>query len=234
MWSTPHGDRVIQGYEASLIRETVAVMIDELELLADQTAFPPLEFGISVWDGLTWQQKLATLDQVLRHLLQPSLPPLPLNAIYESAVGAIFEKIKCCIEVELDIDQSEFESEFHDVDDSWRSLVLLAFDEPHYSEDGFMSGDWIDDIEGEVYPTGPDDTRIDLWFNVVERLADRLLWDRDYEMEDVFADVEPDEAAAMKSYMGVSEGYYQHIAPDLRDDQVAIVINRVRAITHRS
>ncbi len=233
MWSTPEGDRVIQGYEAALIREAVGVMIDELELLADQTAFPPLEFGIPVWDGLTWQQKLATLDQVLRHLLQPLLPPLPLTAIYESAVGAIFEKIKCGIEIELDLELMETESEFHDSDNSWRTLVLLAFDEPRYAEDGTMSGDWVDDLDSEFYPTGPEDVRKDLWFNVVENLADRLLWDRDYEMEDVFANVEPEQAAAMKSYMGVSEGYYRQIAPDLRDDQVATVIKRVKDITHR-
>ena len=232
MWSTPDGDRVIKGHEASLIRDAVGVMIDELEILADQTSFPPLEFGIPVWDGLTWQQKLATLDQVLRHLLQSSLSPLPLTAIYESAVGAIFEKIKCGIEVELDMVRTETESDFHDPNDTWRTLVLLAFNEPCYSEDDSMSGDWDDDLDDDFYPTGTSDTRKDVWFNVVENLADRLLWDRDYEMEDVFADVEPDEAAAMKSYMGVSEGYYRHIAPDIRDDQVATVIKRVKAITH--
>ena len=43
MWSTPDGDRVLSGHEAELIRETVGGMIDELELLADQTSFPPLE-----------------------------------------------------------------------------------------------------------------------------------------------------------------------------------------------
>jgi len=233
MWSTPEGDRVIQGHEAALIRDAVGVMIDELELLADQTAFPPLEFGIPVWDGLTWQQKLATLDQVLRHLLQASLPPLPLTSIYESAVGAIFEKIKCSIEVELDFARTETQSEFHDADDTWRTMVLLAFNEPRYTEDGSMSGDPVDDLDSDFYPAGPDDMRQDLWFNVVENLADRLLWDRDYEMEDVFADVEPDQAAAMKSYMGVAEGYYRQIAPDLRDDQVETVIQRVKAITHR-
>ncbi len=233
MWSTPEGDRVVQGFEAALIREAVGVMIDELELLADQTAFPPLEFGIPVWDGLTWQQKLATLDQVLLHLLQPSLPPLPLTSIYESAVGAIFEKIKSGIEIELDFESTETESEFHDASDTWRSMVLAAFDEPRYMEDGSMSSDDVDDLDSDFYPDGPRDMRKDLWFNVVESLADRLLWDRDYEMEDVFADVEPDQAAAMKSYMGVSEGYYRQIAPDLRDDQVETVIKRVKAITHR-
>ncbi len=236
MWATPDGDRIISGHEAALIREAVAVMIDELELLVDQTAFPPLEFGIPVWDSLTWQQKLATLDQVVRHLLQPTPSTLPLTAIYESAIGAIFEKIKCCIEVELDITDMEDESEFHD-DDSWRTMVLKAHEEPRYLEDGEPLYESIDDDEDEdlgkgYYPTSPEDDRIDCWFNIVEQLADRILWDRDYEMEDVFADVEPTESAAMKSYMGVEEGYYQQIAPDLRDDQVATVIQRVKAITH--
>jgi hypothetical protein len=233
MWSTPEGDRVVQGYEASLIRETVGMMIDELDILADQTSFPPLEFGIPVWDGLTWQQKLATLDLVLRHLLQPSLPPLPLISIYEAAVGAIYEKVKCEIEVELDFARTETESEFHDEDNSWRAMVLAAFNQPRYADDGSMSSDFVDDLDLEFYPADANEIRKDRWFNVVESLADRLLWDRDYEMEDVFADIEPDQAAAMKSYMGVSEGYYQHIAPDLRDDQVASVFERIKAITHR-
>lgn len=233
MWSTPEGDRVVQGREAALIRDAVGMMIDEIEMLADQPAFPPLEFGIPVWDGLTWQQKLATLDLVLRHLMQASLPPLPLTSIYESAVGAIFEKIKCEIEIELDIAKMEANSDFHDENDFWRSMVLDAFGEPRYAEDGSMIGDSLEDLDSEFYPVDANEMRKDRWFNVVESLADRLLWDRDYEMEDVFADVEPDQAAAMKSYMGVSEGYYRQIAPDLRDDQVASVIQRVKAITHR-
>lgn len=234
MWSTPNGDRNIRGHEAFLIREAVGMMIDELELLADQTAFPPLEFGIPVWDGLTWQQKLATLDQVLRHLLDPKLPPLPLMAVYESAIGAIFEKIKGCIEVELDMVDSETESEFHDLD-SWRELILNALNEPHYIDDNdfsSMESDRIDDLESEIYPSGCHDTRKNLWFNVVDRLADRLLWDRDYEMEAVFGDVEPDNALALKNYVGISQNYFRHIAPDLRDDQVFETMERVKAITH--
>ncbi|MDZ4848300.1 MAG: hypothetical protein SGI77_03325 [Pirellulaceae bacterium] len=234
MWSTPEGDRVVCGYEAVLIRDAIAGMIDELEILADQTSFPPLEYGIPVWDNLTWQQKLATLDQVVRYLLQSTRSTLPLTAISESAIGAIFAQIKCNVEVELDMSDSEDESEFHELE-SWRSLILKVFGEPRYTDDGSLVGTSIgdDDYSNEHYPTGPDDDRTDCWFHVIDRLADRLLWDRDYELEAIFADRDPDSTSKLKGLTGIDNSYFQEIALDLKADQVATVIQRVKAITHR-
>lgn len=236
MWSTPDGDRVLSGHEAELVRETVGGMIDELELLAEQTSFPPLELGVPVWDGLTWQQKLATLDQVVRHLLQTTTSMLPQTAVYESAIGAIYAKIKCNIEVELDLASMEDDSEFHDLE-SWRTLVLLAFHQPRYLEGEFLVGESFEEVDQDSdddhYPTCPDDARKELWFDVVERLADRILWDRDYEMEGVFGDIDPVQATALKNEMGVERGYFRSAAPDIHDEMVGSVIERVKAITHR-
>lgn len=236
MWSTPDGDRVLSGHEAKLVCETLGGMIDELELLADQTSFPPLELGVPVWDGLTWQQKLATLDKVTHYLLQSTTSSLPRTSVYDSAIGAIYAQIKCNIEVELDLGDTDEDFEFHDLE-SWRTLVLRTFHQPRCIDGETMVGEFFDededDLGDEHYPTGPEDIRKEVWFNVVERLADRILWDRDYEMEGVFADIDPVQATAMKDCMGVDGGYFRNAAPDLRDDMVASAIERVKAITHQ-
>jgi len=49
---------------------------------------------------------------------------------------------------------------------------------------------------------------------VIELLADRVLWDRDFELEEAFADHDPEKIKAIKRYMGINEDYFAVAAPD--------------------
>jgi hypothetical protein len=86
MWRTPNGDRTLRNAEATLVRASIAHIVDMLTEEADGLA-DHWEFGIPVFDGLSWQQQLALLAEVGEGLLREGVCPPELCAMNESAVG---------------------------------------------------------------------------------------------------------------------------------------------------
>ena len=57
-------------------------------------------------------------------------------------------------------------------------------------------------------------TNLESWSSTIEFLANQVLWDRDFEMEPFFADLDPAKVADIKLYMGIQENYFSSPAPD--------------------
>jgi hypothetical protein len=116
MWSTPDGERILQGAEAQLFREALGVLVDMVRDDDDgmwQFAAPP-------FDALQPNQKLAILAQVGSALLREDQPMPKLSAVLEAAVGAVYEAIRVVVEIEIDEPVEDQEPP------SWRELVLAA------------------------------------------------------------------------------------------------------------
>ena len=68
--------------------------------------------------------------------------------------------------------------------------------------------EWIEqsneDWEEDWLPAA-DSTDLDLWEQIVESLADNILWDRDFELEAILIDQSPDRSALMKQYLGIDD-----------------------------
>jgi hypothetical protein len=69
---------------------------------------------------------------------------------------------------------------------------------------------------------------MDSWELQIELLADRILWDRDYELADTLMDVDPDAATEQKQFLGISDDYFSAIAPDISDQEFAAVLQSLR------
>lgn len=219
MWHTSTGDRTLSGSEAALFKAGVTGVA---ELIKEESAghADQWEFGIVLFDGLHWSHRLVLLEQVAKYLLTDTPAALELNAVNEAAVGAIFQYL--CEQIEIEID-CEFESE---ADEShkffWRKLILMA------CEERFREEVEDDDLE---FPTW-NCRKIGRWHEWIESLADQILWDRDYEMDADFLDSPPENAAFMKSFMGIDDEYFSTAAPDVRDDiEIAIVLRRIDELT---
>ena len=65
---------------------------------------------------------------------------------------------------------------------------------------------------------------------IIEALADRILWDRDWEMEDLFADAIPERGRQLKQFLGIEDGYFRDIAPDPTEQQLAVVCSQLEAL----
>jgi len=72
------------------------------------------------------------------------------------------------------------------------------------------------------------------WELVVEWLSNRALWDDGgYEMEDDIVDADPKVSGAKKALMGIDEGCFSEVAPDLSDSQMETIRQTLRDVCGR-
>jgi hypothetical protein len=202
-WRTQIGERTLEGAEASLIREALGMMVDMVEQeISDHDDL--WDFSVPLFDRLPAPAKLALLAQVGWALLRDTDTYPPLTAINEATVGAIFRHIEQSIHLELDCDD-EIDPRF-----SWRKDVLAVFEQ-------------IGDPDDLPVLTCAD---ADEWDTLVQMLADRVLWDEDFNDADLYVDKSPEHASILKSMMTIDEDYFTGVPPDPRDSDLP----RVRAV----
>jgi len=226
MWQTPDGDRTLHSSEAQLVRNSIGMMIDELVACSRGWAHGPPEYSVAAFDELTWTQQVAMLSEVARYLLTDTVDTLPLTAVTEATVAAVFENVRLQIEIEIDhFDNGSAGASGHQ---TWRELVLETYQGGSADAVDFKFQDDKYDVE-HLTADGCD---ISQWELLVECLADSILSCRDFEMADTLIDEAPDRAEAMKSVLGIHPDYFTSVAPDPPDTEIDRVIDAVRAITH--
>ena len=234
MWRTSTGNRTLYGAEAALLRAAIDVMIDDLEYQlesCDETGV--WQFGIAVFDHLSAGQRLAVLNAVARHLLTDTDETLPLSATTEAAVGAVFEEIRDQVVMEIETTDPDHpqiyfagpEAECPDGCGLWRHRVLAAYDQVRRCSDPQVPE------SDEGMPASAEDGDLRSWETVIERLADAILWDRDYEMAECFLDAAPEAARHRRSLLGIDDDYYTTIAPDPRPGEIPALLSATRALT---
>lgn len=201
MWRTQVGERVLQGAEAALFREALADLWEHIEI--SETVNVEHHVGLSMFDSLTVDQKLAILVEVGEALLHQSIPPPELTGVREAAVAAVFSQIAISVEIELDSSPAA---------PSWRQMILDACRE----------------VETEELPDpGCDD--LDEWCFLTQNLQDRILWDADYEDERTLDDP-PEVRDVLNALMGTSSDYYVALAPDPHPEEMAGLMERLKRL----
>ncbi len=233
-WHTSEGDRVLAGAEAELVRDALGVMVDKV---SDNVRYDvqdlQWDFGVPGFDGLTPTQQVTLVNIVATNLLTQT-PEMPeLTATNEAAVYAVFRMLATEIEIEIDTEEDrEVDADGTNWKTYWRSRTLAAFRECFGDEldDEFSN----DDSESEWMPP-QDATSANLaqWDWIVESLADRILWDRDFEMAGEFLDTEPATAGLMRQMLGIEDDYYSEAAADVGNDHAEQLLQQTRSITHR-
>jgi len=216
MWRTSSGNRTLKGHEAALIRASLAYVVDMLEEeslgYADHWGF-----NIRLFDNLSWQQQLALLADVGEALLHEDIPAPTLSAMNEAAIGALYENVDECLQIEIDSD----EPGIGDALDMtyWRRLLLAAFME--HDTSGASRG------PEEQLPTA-NCADIGEWSILLECVQDYVLWDADWLDDDVHMDMDPETSRFVKKSMAIAEDYYTAIAPDPTEADLV----KVRARLH--
>ncbi|QDS91666.1 hypothetical protein FF011L_03970 [Roseimaritima multifibrata] len=238
MWHTSSGNRTLQGAEGLLVAAALEAILEDLAVDLDDGDDPtPWHFGIAVFDVLAPQQRLAVLLTVGTHLLTETDATLPLTAINEAAVGALFAEVRDQVMLEIETadasDHAASEWPALDLEDlivSWRQRVW----------DAYCEGGMLDDMELHaesiacgLVPSNPRDKNIERWSNVIDQLADSILWDRDYEIADSFLDAAPDKAQHHKVLLGIDDEYFTAIAPDPLPEQVPQLLSEAQLLAKR-
>lgn len=230
MWHTSRGDRTLSGSEAKLVAQAVDTMVDTLLVHVDDDleaeGFRVCQSGIAVFDALSPSQRIGLLYDVTRHLLTDTESTLPLNATTEAAVAAIFIEIRDQVAIEIDLYPDGLAEQVPwDDDRSWRQLVLAACND--------VFGDEHDEFDGREPETEfPDPHCPDMarWEDLVDWLAEAVLWDRDFEMAETFLDVDPGISRQRRRLLGIQDDYFTQVAPDPRPQEAMRLASKTREI----
>ena len=201
MWNTSDGERILKNSEALVFAESLWSFIDESNL----NDYDDYDIGITVFDNLTYGQKICVLSIIGTGLLKEDVPPVELTAVLEGAIAAVFIHLMECIEIEID------EPDFSNA--RWREKVFNARKE----------------MIGEDIPL-PDCDDLEEWKLEVDSLHDRILWDTDYASESSFVDGSRENTKLLKTLAGVSNDYYISIADDLNENEIENKLLELRSL----
>ena len=209
-----------------MLRDSLSTMVQELANCRESEE-DPWEYGVTLFDELTWQQQLAVLDLLATNLLQETEQTLELSGVNEAGVAAVYQNIVLQIELEIElhaVSPVEFRTR-------WRQSVLQAYRENE--EEGFVHQDILSRDADSAFECDIDvnSLEIDRWRWLVDLLADRVLWDRDFEMVNEMIDAPPERAAAMRAALGITPEYYTAIAPDPTDHQLDGLFESLEGLT---
>jgi hypothetical protein len=200
MWRTEYGERILEGAEAKLFAETLLSLLDEL-LLDEFDEYP---LGIRVFDNLTYGQKIYALSTIANGLLRKDIPIVELTAVLEGAIAAVFEHLKNLITLETD-------DEGFGTD--WREMVVAVRKE----------------CEGEEIPL-PTCRDMEEWDIEVEQIIDGILWDRDFDDDDIYTDHPPEKSEWLRHMARIPDNYYMAIADDLKDEEIEVIRTELRKL----
>ncbi len=186
-WNTPLGHRVLEGIEERIMRGALCRLSREI---IESPEDGIMCVGVAVFDAMTGCQQLVMLDYVRRFLFEDTSESNEMSAIVEGTVAAVLAYVSVCIEFELDLEE--------DLSNSiaktkprrfWRELIRKA---------------------SRVYEweLSPSPVLAD-WVFAIECLHDRILHDRDYEMD--FTDEQPEDSKAVNSALGIPKAYFTSI-----------------------
>jgi len=152
------------------------------------------DVGLEVFDRLTYGQKVFLLSIIGAGLLKPDVPIRKLTANVEGAIAAVFDHLKMAVIIE--IDEPEIKS-------NWRKMILAA--RHQVGAENLPKEDCEDEQE---------------WLIEIEELSYLILWDADYEDEDLYIDKPPEEAQRLKDFMRMRDDYFLEIPEDLKPKEM--------------
>jgi hypothetical protein len=162
------------------------------------------DVGLEVFDRLTYGQKVSALSIIGNGLLTPDIPMRNLTAAVESAIAAVFDYLKIAAIVE--IHEPEIKS-------NWRKMILAARREVG-----------AEDLPDE----GCEDEQE--WSIEIEELSYLILWDADYEDEDLYIDKPPEEAQRLKNFMRMRDDYFLEIPEDLKPKEIKTKLSELKSL----
>ena len=163
--------------------------------------------GLKVFDCLAYGQKVSVLSAVGNGLLRSEVPIFELTAAVESAIAAIFEYLKELVIIE--IDEPEISS-------SWRKMVLAARRESD-----------AEDLPAE------DCEDLQEWLIQIDEQSYLILWDYDFEDEDLYIDKPPEEASRLKEHMQIKEDYFVEVPDDLDETAIGTALSELKALCQK-
>ena len=204
-WNTNLGKRVLEGAEAKfylhILQAAVefsqeAVEFDEVEVIT----------GDRIFDSASFEQRVVLWHLCLEALLKPEVPVPPLTNVLEAAAYFPFAWLTQRVEDEIAFaDCAEKDNDpFY-----WRRLIwetLNALGMLKVLEAEFEG-------EEDILPIEVDCEDSLEWENCIDELADRIFWDRDWQVTYNHPQLLDGIEEEFANQTGISEDYVQNRLP---------------------
>lgn len=219
-WRTNLGERILQGVEAEVYLTAVQHSIEQLEDSRDLDEVE-VKTGDRRFDNASINQKIVLLHTCLTALLNPAIAAPPLTNVTEAAAYYPFAFLELRVGDEIMMGKEEWSDEEDEaIKYFYRRLIWKAFEQ--YLLPGWKAG---------VEEFGPNEEldnfhdrsdNLDLWRTVIDELADRIFWDRDWQIKvrDFESPQDLDES------LGLEEYFTDHI-PLVGKKQVAAAVAEI-------
>ena len=218
-WDSFEGERFLTGAGARLFREAFVQMLGYIrsDLMTNEAEHgPQSKSGVAMFDALTNQQRAEIVSDMAIHFLTETPTSLKLTATHEATLYSLLLKIRDEVTMELDVlrlDEGE-DDEFDPYANHWRTLVADAYAE-RLDLESWENGDDTDgSADDEFGILDPDGCDVEIFEEAIESLADKILSDRDFEMEDIFMDASPEESETLRSLMGIGGRFFMETPND--------------------
>jgi len=81
-----------------------------------------------------------------------------------------------------------------------------------------------------IYTTPPPPEDEQEWLIEIEELSYLILWDADYEDEDLYIDKPPEEAQRLKDFMRMRDDYFLEIPEDLKLKEIETKLSELKTL----
>ncbi|MGV0028092.1 hypothetical protein [Phormidesmis priestleyi] len=222
VWRTSSGIRSLEGIEAALYLEAVQSAVDYTELMDDEL---DVKTGDRIFDSANVHQKVVILHRCLSALLEPEVEAPELTSVLEAGAYFPFAYLQMRVEEEI-AEEDEWSGEEEDLKYAYRRLLWKAFE-------GFVRPRWESAIEEygareEEADFSDRSTNLDLWEEIIDELADRIFWDRDWQVSSIAPQLLDGIEPEFSQITGLDEDYVTNRLPSVTKEEAAIALIEIR------
>jgi hypothetical protein len=196
---------ILSAAQAAVFRRSVASLS---EFVGWQEGEDDWEDSDGVFARLSQGQKQAAILQVSKALLDPNVELQLVSAVMAATVDMIYQELHALLETEISFE----------VETRVREMILRAMDEAdHWNE----VNDSLEPDEEPVERLGPENVDVEEWSFLIECLEEEVLEDYDFDMEQNFVDIPPEQARLLKKQMNIGHDYFVATVEDPSPERLA-------------
>ncbi len=221
-WRTSLGIRSLKGAEAELYLSTMQDAVDYIEVMGDEL---DVKTGDRIFDSANFHQKIVILYHCLSALLKPEIEDPELTNVLEAGAYFPFAYLKMRLEEEIS-EEDEWSEDEEDLKYAYRRSLWNAFEE-------FVRPRW--EAADEEYGEREEEadfsdrsTNLDLWEEIIEDLADRIFWDRDWQVSTIAPQLLDGIETEFSQITGLDEDYITNRLPRVSESEVTAALAQIR------
>lgn len=220
-WNTNFGKRVLEGAEAKFY---LHILQSAVEFSQEAVEFDNVEVitGDRIFDSASFEQRVVLWHRCLEALLKPEVPVPPLTNVLEAAAYFPFAWLTQRVEDEIAFANcvEEDGDPFY-----WRRLIwetlnalgMLKVLEAEFEE------------EEDILPIKVKCEDSLEWDNCIDELADRIFWDRDWQVTYNHPQLLDGIEKEFANQTGISEDYVQNRLPKVTQAEADAALQKILA-----